>query len=80
MIITAYYEAKTYFVIPKAIKKFLIPEALNIPAMAGKPGSWWIKWDVLYYIDKEGNEQKLEGSQDEGERKRPIHLQVEDDV
>lgn len=80
MIITAYYEAKSYFVIPKAIKKYLLPDEANIPAMAGKPGSWWIKWDVLYYVDKDGNEHKHLGVQDEGERKRPIHLQVEDDI
>ena len=53
MIITALYEAKTYFVIPKAI---------------------------LYYVDKEGNEQKIEATQDEGERKRPVFIQVENDV
>jgi len=80
MIITASYEAKTWFVIPKAIKKILLSEEANIPAMAGKPGSWWIKWDILYYVDKDGNEHEHVGIQDEGERKRPVFIQVEDDT
>jgi hypothetical protein len=80
MIITALYEAKTWFVIPKAIKKILLSDEANIPAMAGKPGSWWIKWDILYYVDKDGNEHEHVGIQDEGERKRPVFIQVEDDI
>ena len=47
------------FELPKDICLFDM-EDNNNPENAGKPGSWWIKWTTLYYIDLDGEEQKIE--------------------
>jgi hypothetical protein len=32
----------------------------NNPKNAGKPGSWYVKWATLHYIDLDGEEQEID--------------------
>jgi hypothetical protein len=38
-------------------------------------GSWWIKWNTLHYIDANGDEQKIEGSDPDVDAKRPQEVE-----
>ena len=38
-------------------------------------GSWAIKWNTLHYIDKDGNEQTIDGDEIECEGKNPEEVE-----
>ena len=52
--------SKVIAVTYKAYSKFVVPDYLLSPEknVEGTVGSWWIKWDTLYYINKVGKEVK----------------------
>ena len=43
----------------------------NNPENAGKPGSWYVKWATLHYIDLDGEEQEIEMIPDSMNVKNP---------
>jgi len=79
-LITANYQASSTFVIPEGV--FLLDEWDNAQADMKTLGSWWIKWDTLYYVAGLQGEsvilKEIQGVQDEGERKRPESVEVEE--
>lgn len=80
-LITATYSASSTFVIPEGV--FLLDEWDNSQASMKTLGSWWIKWDTLYYVaGLQGANvilKEIQGVPDEGERKRPETVEVHED-
>ena len=74
-VFTAHYSASSRFVIPKDV--FLLYDGIDhwidnaTDKAVKKVGTWWIKWDTFYYIDKDGKQQQIKAQPDEGERKWP---------
>lgn len=60
--ITAYYRAYLTFVIPEDV--FLLSQEENDKLEDATGGGWWIKWDVLHYIDEDGNEHDIRATRD----------------
>jgi hypothetical protein len=59
--ITCSYTTYVTFTIPEDVKKFLFTREENSKEENEmKPGSWWIKWAIFHYIDKEGKEQEIQ--------------------
>jgi hypothetical protein len=76
-LISATYSASSTFIIPEGV--VLLDEYDNSQANMQTVGSWWIKWDVLYYVQKVGVIKEIHGIPDEGERKRPETVEVHED-
>jgi len=72
--IVATYTATTYFDVPEGV--YLLPQEDLVSSRMTAVGYWWIKWDVLHYIDNDLIEQTIEGQEDEGNRKRPDSIEV----
>ena len=77
--IIASYTVSSEWKIPKDIK--LLSEEENKKAKGNIPFSWWIKYDTLYYIDEDGEEQELEAEYkaSESDFKRPDEVTEEDE-
>ena len=68
------------FNIPDDVYAYLLPEPYG--ANLEEVGRWYIRYNVLYYNDKEGREQQIEGSEilaDEGCSKIPHSITNDDD-
>jgi hypothetical protein len=57
--ITASYIVTSEWKIPTKLN-LLSEEENNKRENEGKVGSWWIKWNTLFYIDENGIEKELE--------------------
>lgn len=77
--VMAYYGASRYFNLPKGLTLYE-PYVNDTIRAEGVPFSWWIKWDVLYYYDKNGVMCEIEGSEIEmsDDCKRPDQAEIED--
>ena len=69
----SYYEFK----LPRGVT--LLNEEENNKAEDKTPFSWWIKWNVLNYYDKNGQLQRIEAGDEECDMKRPDEAYLEDD-
>lgn len=58
--ISAVYNAYSEFEIPADVYDYLLPEPYG--ANKEEVGRWYIRHNTLYYNDKEGKEQEIEGS------------------
>ena len=65
----ATYNAYSTFEIPDDV--FLLTVEENAGAENMTVGSWWIKWNTLHYIDANGDEKKIDGSDPDVDAKRP---------
>jgi hypothetical protein len=75
--VIAEYHAYGEFHLSKEIT--LLPPAEN---KEGKPWSWYIKWNTLYYLDAEGVEHEVESEYEVEESlccKRPAEVTVDMD-
>ena len=57
---SATWNAYSEFAIPDDVYEYLLPEPYGADTEA--IGRWYIRWNTLYYNDKEGREQKIEGT------------------
>ena len=73
MRLLATWNAYSDFDIPDDV--FLLSVLDNLGSQYGVPGSWAIKWNILSYIDKDGKEQTIKGSEIECEGKRPEEVE-----
>jgi hypothetical protein len=71
-VIVAEYSAYREFEIPDDV--FLLSAEDNDGAGNDQVGSWWIKWDRLHYVDKDGKWQELNGGEVSCEGKRPDEI------
>jgi len=74
--ISVTYHAHSWFEIPDDV--FLLTEAENMYSKNGDYGSWWIKYNVLFYYDKDGKEHEIEGSNPEVHAKRPESIDADE--
>lgn len=76
--IIAKYVTYSCWKIPATVK--LLSEEENNEANLDTPGSWGIKWDILYYLDENGEEQEIKPTYPaEVEWKRPDDIVDQDD-
>jgi len=74
--IHATYYCASVFEVPSHVKLLTIEENKKCKGKENVPGSWYISWDVLYYIDEDGNEQQLEPAcAGEADYKRPVEIE-----
>jgi hypothetical protein len=72
----ATYQSYYTFPVPKHV--FLLDK--DDDKNDGKnPGSWWVKWAILFYIDKNGKEIEVQGI-DHSEHKYPDEIMEIDEV
>jgi len=73
---TAFWSCPSHFVIPDDVYEYLHDEAYG----PDTPGRWYIRYNVMYYFDKEMVEHTLQGSpiEDDGGCKIPTSVQDED--
>jgi len=76
--ITATWSAYSDFAIPDDVYEYLLPEPYGSDLEA--VGRWYIRYNTLYYNDKEGREQKIEGKELEVDCKLPTCIENEDEV
>jgi hypothetical protein len=72
--VVARYSCYGTWILPKGVQ---LDKYIKYP----NPGSYFIKWDVLYYIDKDGVEHTITNNTDPGDNhdfKRPDDTEVED--
>jgi hypothetical protein len=67
------YNAYAEFKIPEGV--FILSILMNDDAPEGAIGSWWIKWNTLHYIDRDGKEQTIDGSEPDVDAKRTEHIE-----
>ena len=67
---TATYTTYYTFHIPKDV--VLIKEE-DLHKYEDEPGVWWVKWGTFYYIDKNGEQQEIQG--DKSSDKWPDHME-----
>lgn len=73
----AKYGNESHFNIPKGIKLLSIEE--NKKAKGSIPGSWYIKWDILHYIDNDGKEKEIEPIDTfDDDRKTPYEIEYDE--
>ena len=80
-VIRAVYNIQSEWKIPAKLN-LLSEEENNKKENYGKQGSWWIKWDNLFYIDENGETEELSKDTDAcdgDELKRPDEIIDEDD-
>ena len=69
---------KSYFTFPVPKHVFLLDK--DDDKNDGKnPGSWWVKWETFIYIDKNGDEVRVQGI-DHSEHKFPDEIMEVDEV
>jgi hypothetical protein len=64
------YESYGIFDLPEGV--ILLKPSANRAASEGTPFSWWIKWKVLHYYDKNGELQEVEARDGCSDFKRHI--------
>ena len=72
---TATYLTTYTFHIPKDV--VLIKEE-DLHKYQDEPGVWWVKWGTFYYIDKNGEQQEIQG--DKSSDKWPDHMEEPEEV
>ena len=77
MKILAIWNAYSNFVIPDDVAEYLQPEPYGADLEA--VGRWYIRWNTLYYNDKEGREKSIKGSEVEVDCKVPTCTENQDD-
>jgi hypothetical protein len=78
--ISATWNAYSDFAIPDDVYEYLLPEPYGVDTEA--VGRWYIRYNTLYYNDKEGREQQIEGTKievDEGGCKIPSSITNDED-
>jgi hypothetical protein len=76
----ATWNAYSDFAIPDDVYEYLLPEPYGADLEA--VGRWYIRYNTLYYNDKEGREQEIEGTKievDEGACKIPNSITNDED-
>lgn len=76
--ITATWNSYSDFAIPDDVYEYLLPEPYGKDLEA--VGRWYIRYNILYYNDKEGCEKKIEGKNLELDAKLPTCIENEDEV
>lgn len=77
MKVLAFRSVEIMFKIPKGVKLMTWKESKAAPE--NTPFSWWIKWDVLHYIDADGNHQIIEEYDQLSDDKFPNGTEFQDD-
>ncbi len=67
MRVEATYKIVYYFDIPEGVT--LLSKLSNECAKLGETGSWWVRYAVLHYVDKDGNTCEVEGSPEDTDLK-----------
>lgn len=73
--VSAVWYAYTHFDIPDDVAEYLKPKPYGDDLEA--IGRWYIRYNTLYYNDKEGIEQEIEGTDFECEMKTPEKIEEE---
>jgi hypothetical protein len=76
----ATWNAYSDFIIPDDVYEYLLPEPYG--ADLEEVGRWYIRYNTLYYNDKEGRTQEIEGTKiavDEGGCKIPRIITNDED-
>ena len=73
MKITATWNAYSDFVIPDDVAEYLKPKPYGADLEA--IGRWYIRYNTLYYNDKEGCEKRIEGNEPEVDCKVPTCIE-----
>ena len=73
----ATWNAYSDFIIPDDVAEYLKPEPYGADLEA--VGRWYIRYNTLYYNDKEGREKRIEGNEPEVDCKVPEKIENEDD-
>ena len=74
--VTATYESQATFTLPANVK--LIEDDSFAD---GVIGAWYVKWNILHYIDADGKEQKVECDQQmEQGYKRPYDTELDNNI
>jgi hypothetical protein len=76
----ATWNAYSDFVIPDDVYEYLLPEPYGADTEA--IGRWYIRYNTLYYNDKEGRTQEIQGTKievDEGGCKIPQSITNDED-
>jgi hypothetical protein len=76
-IIYASYTYTTIFSLPKDVFLLSVEENTHRKRMEQVYGSWWIKWDVLHYWDKDGKEIKIKSDEEIDEKKYPEETEID---
>ena len=76
--ITVFYNISSTFTLPKDVFLLSVEENRNVKG-ENVYGSWWVKWNVLHYYDKDGKECKVESDYGEPDLKHPNEQDTEID-
>jgi hypothetical protein len=72
--VIAHYSWSSAFILPKSV---VLNDGDGFDDRV--PGSWYIKWNTLHYIDANGKAMTIEGGEDEPSMKRPDDTDFDED-
>lgn len=79
MVVKATFNTPTYstFVLPEGLVLSMDDENKE----ANAPGVWWIKWNTLYYVDKNGDIQEIKPTDiyTDDDMKHPVETDIEEE-